>query len=448
MPPTHIEAMQATKIDPTPLSTSLVFEFSGRTAQNRFLKAAISERLATWDPIQLEGRGIPTKGLVDIYRRWGEGGFGVILTGNIMIEHDQLEAPGNLIIPRGSPFTGRRFEAFEGLAHAAKERGSLIVSQLNHPGRQVESTINKGPISAGDIQLDGSAMGKVFGKPRPMEASDFDAVIEGFAHAAEYCYKAGFDGVELHAAHGYLLAQFLAPSTNNRADAYGGSLPNRARLILEIAEAIKTRVPKSFILGIKLNSVEFQKGGFSTEDCKELCSELEKHGFDFIELSGGTYESLGFSYKRQSTKKREAFFLEFTSTIIPALNKSRTYLTGGLRTITGMVDAVGVVDGIGLARPICNEFDLPKKLLNLKASSATQSLIDEQNFALSAMVAGTQIRLVSQGKDPLDMSQPENLARFKMSAQKWLQEKSLDERNHMYGYVDIIGMGSRVRSTL
>ncbi|RYC77151.1 hypothetical protein BFJ63_vAg19975, partial [Fusarium oxysporum f. sp. narcissi] len=232
------------------------------------------------------------------------------------------------------------------------------------------------------------------------------------------------------------------------ADEYGGSLTNRARLTLDIAEAIRARVPKSFILAIKLNSVEFQHGGFSTDDCKQLCSALEKQGFDFIELSGGTYESLGFSHKRESTKKREAFFLNFAETILPALSKSKTYLTGGLRTITGMLEAVGAVDGIGLGRPICDEFDLPNKLLNLEAGSAIKSLIDEDDFALSAIAAGTQIRLVSQGKDPLDLSQPENLTKFKISMQKWIQNRSLDKENHMYGYVDIMDTGSEARSML
>ncbi|RKK06456.1 hypothetical protein BFJ66_g17719 [Fusarium oxysporum f. sp. cepae] len=448
MPPTRIEVMQATMVDPTPLSAPLVFEFSGRTSRNRFLKAAISERLATWDHVHVKNRGIPTKGLVDVYRRWGEGGFGIIVTSNVMIEYDQLEAEGNLIIPRGTTFAGRRFEAFKDLAHNAKKKGSLIIAQLSHPGRQVESSINKNPISASDIQLKGLVMGKMFEKPRPMERRDLDAVLEGFAHAAEYCYKAGFDGVQLHAAHGYLLAQFLAPSTNHRADEYGGSLTNRARLTLDIAEAIRARVPKSFILAIKLNSVEFQHGGFSTDDCKQLCSALEKQGFDFIELSGGTYESLGFSHKRESTKKREAFFLNFAETILPALSKSKTYLTGGLRTITGMLEAVGAVDGIGLGRPICDEFDLPNKLLNLEARSAIKSLIDEDDFALSAIAAGTQIRLVSQGKDPLDLSQPENLTKFKISMQKLIQNRSLDKENHMYGDVDIMDTGSEARSML
>ncbi|RKK12589.1 hypothetical protein BFJ67_g18080, partial [Fusarium oxysporum f. sp. cepae] len=123
-------------------------------------------------------------------------------------------------------------------------------------------------------------------------------------------------------------------------------------------------------------------------------------------------------------------------------------LTGGLRTITGMLEAVGAVDGIGLGRPICDEFDLPNKLLNLEARSAIKSLIDEDDFALSAIAAGTQIRLVSQGKDPLDLSQPENLTKFKISMQKLIQNRSLDKENHMYGDVDIMDTGSEARSML
>lgn len=190
----------ADDVDPTPLAQTLRLEFSQRTAKNCFLKAAMTERLSTWDPKNFQARGIPTKELINVYRRWGEGGFGLILTGNTMIEYDQLEAAGNPIIPRDEPFSGKRFEAFKELASVSKTHGSLIVCQLSHPGRQVGRNINPSPISASDVQLEGEVMGMTFGKPRPMEKSDFDAVIDGFAHAAEYCYKAGFDGIQLHGA--------------------------------------------------------------------------------------------------------------------------------------------------------------------------------------------------------------------------------------------------------
>lgn len=188
------------KVDPSPLAQPLKFEFSGKTAKNRFLKASMTERLSSWDPKVLEKRGVPSKELLNVYQRWGEGGFGVILTGNVMIEYDQLEAAGNPIVPRGAPFSGERFDAFRNLATATKKHGSLAVAQVSHPGRQVTDDIQKNPISASDVRLEKEMMGKRFAKPRPMEKKDIENVIEGFAHAADYLHKAGFDGVELHAA--------------------------------------------------------------------------------------------------------------------------------------------------------------------------------------------------------------------------------------------------------
>ncbi|OLN87684.1 NADH oxidase 1 [Colletotrichum chlorophyti] len=430
----------AEDVDPKPLAEPLKFEFSGKVAKNRFMKAAMTERLSTWDPKVLEKRGVPTPQLINVYRRWGEGEFGVILTGNVMIDYNQLEAAGNPIIPLEAPFEGERFEGFKALAEASKKHGSLVHAQLSHPGRQVASHINPSPISASDVQLEGEVMGMTFGKPRAMEKEDIDRVINGFAHAAEYLHKAGFDGVELHGAHGYLLAQFLSPTTNKRTDQYGGSLANRARIILEIAEAIRARVrDPSFSIGIKVNSVEFQEGGFSTDDCRELCKALEEHSFDFVELSGGTYQSLAFAHKRESTKKREAFFLDFAEKIIPQLNKTKAYVTGGLRTTAAMVKALETVHGIGLARPVCNEFDLPAKLTSGEAKSAIETLLGEQDFGVTNMLAGTQMRLVGQDKEPLDVSQEKYKEVFEKSMAKWSEQMAKNDDNSKYGYIDIEG---------
>ncbi len=142
--------------DASPLGKPLKFEFSGRTAKNRFLKSAMTERLSSWDPKDFKARGIPSKNLINVYKRWGEGEFGQILTGNIMIEYDQLEAMGNPIIPRDAEFSGPRFEAFKEMAAAGKAHGSLMVGQVSHPGRQVESRIQKNPVSASDVQLKGT----------------------------------------------------------------------------------------------------------------------------------------------------------------------------------------------------------------------------------------------------------------------------------------------------
>ena len=195
----------------------------------------------------------------------------------------------------------------------------------------------------------------------------------------------------LHRGSGYLLAQFLAPSTNKRTDQYGGSVLNRARIIFEISDAIRARVPdKSFSLSIKINSVEFQSGGFSTEDCRTLCAALEQHGFDFVELSGGTYQETGFIHKRESTRKREAYFLDFADMILPELNKTKAYVTGGLRTVNGMVRALETVHGVGLGRPACHEFDLPQKVLDGQVGSSIDSLLDEDDFGVTVVAAGTQ----------------------------------------------------------
>ena len=147
---------------------------------------------------------------------------------------------------------------------------------------------------------------------------------------------------------------------------------------------------KSFGLGIKVNSVEFQSGGFSTEDCRELCAALEQHGFDFVELSGGTYQETAFKHKRDSSRKREAYFLEFADMILPELTKTKAYVTGGLRTVKGMVAALDTVHGVGLGRPACHEFDLPQKILDGKVVSSVDYLLDDQDFGLTNIAAGSQ----------------------------------------------------------
>ncbi|KAI1505842.1 NADH:flavin oxidoreductase/NADH oxidase [Biscogniauxia marginata] len=431
----------AEEVDTSPLARPLHFEFSGKTAPNRFLKGALSECLATWHPTDLPQSGVPTKELINVYRRWGEGGFGVLLTGNVSLEYDQLEGAGNTIISRDAPFSGERFERFKELASQAKAHGSLIVAQISHPGRQVPADMQPQPISASDVQLEGNPLGRTFNKPRPMEKKDIKDVIDAFVHAAEFCYKAGFDGVELHAAHGYLLAQFLAQTTNKRTDEYGGPLLNRARLIFEISDEIRRRVnDDSFIVSIKVNSVEFQDGGFTPEDCRDLCVELEKHRFDFVELSGGTYQSLAFSHKRESTRRREAYFIEFAELIVPQLKKTKAYVTGGLRTASAMVEALKTVHGVGLGRPSTHEFNLPKRILQGEVKSAIDYQLDEQDYALSNIAGGTQIRLVSQDKEPLDLSKDEHKNAFLNSFNKWAQLMAENSDNSRYGMVDIEGI--------
>ena len=158
---------------------------------------------------------------------------------------------------------------------------------------------------------------------------------------------------------------------------------------MEISQAIRKRVPSSFITGIKINSVEFQDKGFDTEDSKLLCAKLEENHFDFVELSGGTYEQLAFEHKRESTRKRESFFLDFAETIVPALTRTKAYVTGGFKTVGAMVKALDIVDGVGLARPVCQEPRLCADILSGKVKGAIKQRLDEQNFGLTNVAAGT-----------------------------------------------------------
>merc|ERR1712230_281972 len=433
--------------DASPLGQPLKFEFSGKTALNRFLKAAMTERLSSWDPEHKEKRGVPSKQLINVYKRWGEGGLGLILTGNIMVDYHQLEAPGNPIIPLEAPFEGERFEAFKEMGKQAKAHGSLIVGQVSHPGRQVEGRINPDPISASDVQLEGEVMGMRFAKPHAASLDEINDIINRFTHAAEYLHQAGYDGIELHGAHGYLLAQFLSQTTNKRTDKYGGSLENRLRLILEITDAIRKRVSKSFIVGIKINSVEFQDKGFSPEEAKDLCQALEKAKFDFIELSGGTYESLAFGHKRESTKKRESFFIEFAEEIVKPLTKTKTYVTGGLKTVGAMVKALDTVDGVGIARPACQEPHLPKDILEGKVTGAIQLKLDDNNFGLTNVAAGTQIRQVGKDQEPIDLSVQENVDAFHKDMEAWGKKLGSDKEMKEYGYIDLSGAAKPYVST-
>ena len=182
------------------LAEPLPFEFSKKTAPNRFCKAATTERIASWHPKDTALRGIPSPEFINLYRRWGEGGIGMIITGNIMIETNQIEAPGNPIIPRGCNFSGERFEAFQKLAAAGKAQGSLMIGQVSHPGRQATASFHKDPVSASDVQLHKNVLGETFEKPHPASLQEIEEIVDGFAHAAEFLEKSGFDGIQLHAA--------------------------------------------------------------------------------------------------------------------------------------------------------------------------------------------------------------------------------------------------------
>ena len=366
-----------------------------------------------------------------------------------MTEFDHLEERGNMIIPRGADFSGERFDAFKNLASSAKADGALIVAQINHPGRLAQSRLQKAPISASDVVVKGnleifksienSESIFTYAKPHAASQEEINQVIEGFAHAAEYLEKAGWDGIQIQGAHGFLLSQFFSSVTNLRTDKYGGSLKNRIRLIVEIADACRERVSPSFIIGIKINSVDFQNG-FTVEEAQTLCESLEEAMFDYVELSGGSvetnYAEVG-GHRRDSTTKRESFFLDFAQQIVKPLNKTKTYVTGGFKTVGGMTDALKTVDGVGMVRAACQEPHLPKDILEGKVTGAIKRLLDDQHWGITTVAAGSQIRQLGKDEEPFDQSIPANNASFLLDFEAFMTTFGKETDQNKYGFLDL-----------
>lgn len=337
----------------------------GANLPNRLAKAAMTEGLATPD-------GVPTEALERLYGLWSDGGAGMLLSGNIIVDSAHLERPGNVII-EGTPEPARA-EALRRWAAAATRNGNHFWAQISHAGRQVQKAVNPHPKAPSAVKL--GLPGGQFGEPVAMTEAEIQTVIARFAVAAAAVKDAGFTGVQVHAAHGYLLSSFLSPRANQRQDRYGGSLENRARALLEIVAAVRAAVGPGFPVSVKLNSADFQRGGFAFADSLTVAGWLADAGVDLLEISGGTYEQpklLGIPGLEEeeaqpvaaSTAAREAYFVDFAQ----AMQRSVTIplmVTGGFRTRAAMEQAlaIGAADVIGLGRPLCVAPDGPRQLLD------------------------------------------------------------------------------------
>lgn len=381
--------------NPARLGEPLEFPTSKRTARNRIMKAGLSNMKGTYVPEDPVNSGLPTERLIRLWKRWGHGGFGLMLTGNVQVDPKHLEGPGNVVISKENESELRRTQMAR-WAQAAKADGGLALVQLSHSGRQTPTIVNPTPYSASDIQLNAKVYGREFGKPVPLtEPQIRTEVIDRFVYAAKAVKDAGFDGIELHGANGFLLAQFLSPSTNKRTDRYGGSAENRARIVLEIYDAIRREIPAStgFVIGVKLNSTDFQSDGLHVDDSAYIAELYDRTGFDFIELSGGSMENMATNFTpKESTAKREAYFVGFSEKIKPRVKRAKVYVTGGFRTVHGMVKAIdnGGTDGIGLARPTTAEPDVARKLVTGRVQSVALSHY-EYNYPSGAMAAAIQM---------------------------------------------------------
>ncbi|MBD2842470.1 NADH:flavin oxidoreductase/NADH oxidase family protein [Erythrobacter rubeus] len=336
----------------------------GAVLPNRIAKGAMTEGMATPD-------GRPTPELERLYGIWSDGGAGMLLTGNIIIDKDHLERPGNVVIDREPDADmAARLASW---AKAGTRGGNHLWAQISHGGRQTQKIVNPNPKSSSDVAL--ALPGGQFGKPTPLTKEEIADLVQRWAIAAKACKDAGFTGVQVHAAHGYLISQFLSPRVNLRTDEYGGSLENRARILLEAVGAVRSAVGPEFPISVKLNSADFQKGGFAFEDSLKVVQWLEAASVDLIEISGGTYEQpklMGVAGMEDeeaqnvapSTAAREAYFVDFAKAMQDEVGVP-LMVTGGFRTRAAMQQALdmGAADVIGLGRPLCLVTDAPKQLI-------------------------------------------------------------------------------------
>ncbi len=326
---------------------------NGTRLPNRLAKSALSETLGTMD-------NRVTSKLVRLYECWARGGTGLLVTGNVMIDRRALGEPGNVVVE-----DERDLALLKAWADGATRHGAAIWAQLNHPGKQSPKGLNKQNISPSAIPFKAD-MQAFFDTPREMTEAEIEDVIRRFAVTAGIIKKAGFSGVQIHGAHGYLVGQFLSPKHNIREDGWGGTAEKRRRFVLEVYRAIRAEVGPGFPVGIKLNSADFQRGGFTEEESLATIEALAAVGIDMIEISGGTYEAPAMAgvKAKESTLAREAYFLEFAEKVRETVSVP-LMVTGGFRSLGAMGNALasGAMDMVGLGRPLCIEPDASLRLL-------------------------------------------------------------------------------------
>ncbi len=332
----------------------------GALIKNRWMKSAMSEGMATVDH-----RATPE--LVRLYQTWAEGGAGLIVTGNVMVDRRALGEPRNVVLENEEGYNQLKQWTRVGTVHATH-----LWAQLNHPGKQSPKVISRKPVAPSAVPFEGN-LAHFFAVPRAMSEQEILETIIRFGESARLAKEVGFTGVQIHGAHGYLVSQFLSPKHNVRQDEWGGTIDNRMRFLIEMYHQIRRQVGNEYPVGIKLNSADFQKGGFTEEESTHVIQTISKLGMDLIEISGGTYESpvmIGagryFNNEQSSrTFEREAYFIEFAQKIRKVC-LCPIAVTGGFRTPEVMLDAVksNATDMIGMARPFVLEPALPNKLAN------------------------------------------------------------------------------------
>ena len=355
---------------------------NGSVLPNRLAKAAMEENLAA--PGQ-----VPGDALFRLYERWSHGGVGLIITGNVMVHDEALTGPAGVVLDDRAPI-----EPFRQWATAAKSGGSKVWMQINHPGRQVYANMPGVAWGPSAIRVNLGKTSSRFAEPTAMTAAQIEQTVARFAETARRAETAGFDGVEVHAAHGYLLSQFLSPLSNQRTDEWGGSLENRARLLLDIVRAIRSVVAPTFAVAVKLNSADFQRGGFDADDAATVIAMLAPLGVDVVELSGGSYEAPAMvgQVRDERTQAREAYFL----TLAEELAKTSPLplmLTGGIvrRAVAEQVLASGVAI-VGMGTALAFDPDLPNTWRKDPTAAVELVPVRMKNKAIASAAGMARVR--------------------------------------------------------
>ncbi|MBH2882905.1 NADH:flavin oxidoreductase/NADH oxidase family protein [Serratia ureilytica] len=364
---------------------------NGSRLPNRLAKAALEENLAD------EGQ-LPGPALWRLYRHWGIGGAGLIITGNVMIDGRAMTGPGGVVLEQDT-----QLEAFKTWAAASRQEGAQVWMQLSHPGRQVMANMGGNAWAPSAIPMAMGKYSKAFAQPVAMSETQIAEVIARFAASAYAAEQAGFTGVQIHAAHGYLISQFLSPLANQRSDRWGGELANRARLLLEVVRAVRQRVSPDFCVAVKLNSADFQRGGFSPDEARQVLLMLNELPVDLVELSGGSYESPAMQGEAadDSTLAREAYFLTFARDLA-AVARMPVMTTGGIArpSVAQRVLNSGVAV-VGIATAMAEIPDLPRRWQTGEAPHALPGPVKwrDKTLTLLARMALIKRRMHALSRD-------------------------------------------------
>lgn len=367
---------------------------NGSQIQNRIAKAAMEENMADLNHA-------PSEELMHLYQAWANGGVGLIITGNVMVDRRAMTGPGGVVLE-----DDKFIDIFKRWAQVGRSQGAQFWLQINHPGRQMQSNLGQETWAPSAVGLDLGKMSDRFSVPIEMTQDMIHEVIQRFANTARLGEQAGFTGVEIHAAHGYLLSQFLSPLSNKRQDQWGGSLENRARILIEIVKAVRAVVSPTFTVAVKLNSADFQRGGFSAEDAQQVVLMLNELAVDLVELSGGSYEAPAMQGQSRDgrTLAREAYFLEFAQEVRKVANMP-VMVTGGIRRkqVAEKVIESGV-DMVGIATALAIDPNLPNEWKQGQNTTPELKPITWDNKTLASLAnmatVKFQLRKLSLGKKP------------------------------------------------